>query len=92
MTPIIMPQIGQDITIGRIIQWFKQEGEEAEVLKPIGYIGAPDEAVSGEELKPKGEARPQKAVEEAEITGADIIAIPEFLFFQIFQHPPGGDA
>jgi len=81
-TPILMPQIGQDITTGTIIKWFVREndevkegdiiaevesekaafeveayesgvilkilykeGEEAEVLKPIGYIGEPGEKI-----------------------------------------------
>jgi pyruvate dehydrogenase E2 component (dihydrolipoamide acetyltransferase) len=82
MTPIIMPQIGQDIARGTIVAWLKKEndpvrngeiiltvesekasfdveagadgvllkilfaeGEEAEVLKPVGYIGSPGEAI-----------------------------------------------
>ena len=30
LTPILMPQIGQDITVGRIIEWLKREGEPVE--------------------------------------------------------------
>ena len=80
MTPIIMPQVGQDYTSGTIVQWLKQvndpveageivllvesekatfeveaeeagvlltilhgDGHEVEILKPVGYIGRPDE-------------------------------------------------
>ncbi len=83
MVPVIMPQIGQDITKGLIVEWLIEEneevvegeilmivesekasfdieapksgilikqlytaGEEAEVLKPVGYIG-----ISGEKYK-----------------------------------------
>ncbi|MDP7636484.1 MAG: biotin/lipoyl-containing protein [Phycisphaerae bacterium] len=79
---IIMPQIGQDITTGTIVEWLKKEGDpvekgevvcnvegdkgifeveaeesgvllrilhpegqEVEVLKPIGYIGQPGEKI-----------------------------------------------
>ncbi|MFC1462126.1 dihydrolipoamide acetyltransferase family protein [Verrucomicrobiota bacterium] len=82
METILLPQIGQDITKGKIVEWLKSEGdsvekgeviatvesekavfdveadasgvllkilfhggEEAEVLKPIGYIGEPGEEV-----------------------------------------------
>jgi pyruvate dehydrogenase E2 component (dihydrolipoamide acetyltransferase) len=81
MTPVVMPQVGQDITTGRIVEWHVKEGqpvrkgqalltvesekasfdvespadgillrilfhdnEEAAVLGPVGYIGAPGEA------------------------------------------------
>ena len=27
-TPILMPQIGQDITVGRIVKWFVKENDE----------------------------------------------------------------
>ena len=91
MTPILMPQIGQDITRGMIVRWHKREndpvrrgelvltvesekasfdveadadgvllrvlfkeGEEAEVLTPVGYIGAPGEKATPE--APVGEA------------------------------------
>ncbi len=80
MQPIIMPQIGQDIKMGEIVQWCKkegepvekgevvvivesekatfeieadlsgtllkvlhQEGDQVEILTPIGYIGTPGE-------------------------------------------------
>ena len=79
---IIMPQIGQDVTTGIIVEWLKKEndpvekgevvcnvegdkgifeveaeesgvllrilhreGQEVEVLKPIGYIGQPGEEI-----------------------------------------------
>jgi len=79
---IIMPQIGQDIETGRIVEWLKNEqdpveqgeiictveadkgifeveaeasgillkiicraGEDAKVLKPIGYIGKAGETI-----------------------------------------------
>ena len=82
MTAIIMPQVGQDIPTGKIVEWVKKEGEEVkegeivvvvesekavfeveadaagvllkilheegeeiEILKPIGYIGEPGEVV-----------------------------------------------
>jgi pyruvate/2-oxoglutarate dehydrogenase complex dihydrolipoamide acyltransferase (E2) component len=81
MTPIIMPQVGQDIPSATIVEWVKKEGEtvkqgevvvvvesekaafeveseasgvllkivcgegeEVEILRPIGYIGEPNEA------------------------------------------------
>jgi pyruvate dehydrogenase E2 component (dihydrolipoamide acetyltransferase) len=94
MDPVIMPQIGQDITIGKIVRWHKreaqtvtpgeviltvesekasfdveadragvllkilyQEGEEAEVLSPVAYIGEPGEAVpEGAPARKLGEA------------------------------------
>jgi dihydrolipoamide dehydrogenase len=28
--PIIMPQIGQDITTGKVVEWFKKESEPIE--------------------------------------------------------------
>ncbi len=83
MVPIIMPQIGQDITKGSIIEWRKREndpvqkgevilvvesekaafdveaeesgvllkilyaeGEQVQVLEPVGFIGRPGESVS----------------------------------------------
>lgn len=82
MDAILLPQIGQDITTGKIVEWHRKEddpvekgeivvtvesekavfeveadtsgvllkilhndGEEAEVLAPIGYIGQPGETV-----------------------------------------------
>jgi len=82
MTAIIMPQVGQDISAGKIVQWLKSEGdqveagevvlvvesekasfeveseqsgvllkilhgegEEVEILQPVGYIGEPGERV-----------------------------------------------
>jgi pyruvate dehydrogenase E2 component (dihydrolipoamide acetyltransferase) len=81
-TPILMPQVGQDIEVGRVIEWLVREGdlvnegdviavvesekatfdveayesgtvlkilhfdgEEVEVLTPIGYIGQPGEDI-----------------------------------------------
>jgi pyruvate dehydrogenase E2 component (dihydrolipoamide acetyltransferase) len=92
MTPIIMPQVGQDLPTGTVVRWLKrendpvrkgetilevesekatfeieaeqsgvllkilyQEGQEAEILKPVGYIGQPGEKW-GEE--PAGTASP----------------------------------
>jgi pyruvate dehydrogenase E2 component (dihydrolipoamide acetyltransferase) len=94
MQPVLMPQIGQDITVGRIVRWHKGamepvrqgeviltvesekasfeveaerdgvlleilhgEGEEAEVLSPVGYIGEPGESPPGA----VGAARPRGA-------------------------------
>ena len=85
MDPVLMPQIGQDITVGRIVRWFKHEmdpveagevivtvesekasfdveaersgvllkilygeGEEAEVLAPVAYIGEAKETAAGQ--------------------------------------------
>ena len=82
MIPIVMPQVGQDIPQGKIVQWLKKEnepvekgevilivesekasfeieadesgvllkilhseGEEVDILKPVGYIGRPGESV-----------------------------------------------
>jgi pyruvate dehydrogenase E2 component (dihydrolipoamide acetyltransferase) len=84
MTAVVMPQVGQDITTARIVEWHAKEGqpvrkgqalltvesekasfdvespadgivlrilfregEEAAVLGPVGYIGAPGEVVPG---------------------------------------------
>jgi len=100
MTPIIMPQVGQDIPAGKIVQWLKeendpvetgevllivesekasfeveaeqsgvllrilhQEGEEVEILKPIGYIGSPGEEipqVPTREGEPQVEDKPKE--------------------------------
>jgi len=95
MEAVLLPQIGQDITQGKIVEWLKNEGDqvqqgeviatvesekavfdveadatgvllkilfqagdEAEVLKPIGYIGEPGEKVADSSAS---EAAPETA-------------------------------
>ncbi len=101
MIPIIMPQVGQDIPTGTIVQWLKQEndpvregeellvvesekasfeveaeqsgillkiirreGEEVEILQPVGYIGQPGEKF--DQRPADTAAEPQAAVPAAE--------------------------
>ena len=94
MEAVLLPQIGQDITKGKIVEWLKGEGDpvekgeviatvesekavfdveadasgallkilfqggdEAEVLKPIGYIGQPGEEVTDDTPAPAAAER-----------------------------------
>jgi pyruvate/2-oxoglutarate dehydrogenase complex dihydrolipoamide acyltransferase (E2) component len=35
MKPIIMPQVGQDVTWARVVKWYKQEGDTIEIGDPV---------------------------------------------------------
>ena len=98
MEAIIMPQIGQDLTHGVVLEWLKKEGdpvekgevvvsvesekaafdveaeasgillkievaagEEGEVFKPVGYIGAEGESIDDGETHAKAEKEPAAA-------------------------------
>jgi pyruvate dehydrogenase E2 component (dihydrolipoamide acetyltransferase) len=102
MTPVLMPQIGQDILTGKIVEWRKKENDtvakgeviatvegdkaafdvespaagtllkilfhaeaEAEVLKPIAYIGQP-----GEKLDSSGSPAPSPGTKPEPVASA----------------------
>jgi pyruvate dehydrogenase E2 component (dihydrolipoamide acetyltransferase) len=106
MTPVVMPQVGQDIERGTVVKWMKRpgdpvrkgelvlvvesekatfdveadtdgvllqqlfkEGDEAKVLEPVGWIGAPGEAAAettaGNSAAPAGAPSPASPVSSA---------------------------
>jgi len=35
---VLMPQLGQEMTEGRIVQWYKKEGDKIEELEPLFLV------------------------------------------------------
>jgi pyruvate/2-oxoglutarate dehydrogenase complex dihydrolipoamide acyltransferase (E2) component len=61
ITKVMMPQVGQDMEIGRIVHWIKKEGDhvkkgdalcEVETEKAVVEVPAPAEGVLIEILHP----------------------------------------
>lgn len=119
MIPIVMPQVGQDIPTGTIVEWLKQEndpvekgeeilvvesekasfeveaeqsgillkilcheGEEVEILQPVGYIGQPGEKFDRQPADTTAEPEPatptaEQAGQEQPMPATEASAPPE---------------